>query len=188
MEALSAFPESCLEEIMLTVLILSNLATMSGYPLGKKKKNEDNTQNLNLLHVRKWVVLLKGNLLYKTFFASLYDISSLTRWLSGKEGICQCRRHRRRGFDPWVRKIPWSRKLQPTPEFLPGEVHRQGILAGYSPWGSQRTDMTEPLSRHDTSVLALPDYMRRISLSTSQTDGQQGKMSSWFSCLEKVNT
>ena len=53
MEALSAFPESCLEEIMLTVLILSNLATMSGYPLGKKKKNEDNTQNLNLLHVRK---------------------------------------------------------------------------------------------------------------------------------------
>lgn len=40
MEALSAFPESCLEEIMLTVLILSNLATMSGYPLEKKKKKE----------------------------------------------------------------------------------------------------------------------------------------------------
>ena len=38
MEALSAFPESCLEEIMLTVLILSNLATMSGYPLEKKKE------------------------------------------------------------------------------------------------------------------------------------------------------
>lgn len=38
MEALSAFPESCLEEIMLTALILSNLATMSGYPLEKKKK------------------------------------------------------------------------------------------------------------------------------------------------------
>ena len=37
MEALSAFPESCLEEIMLTVLILSNLATMSGYPLEKKE-------------------------------------------------------------------------------------------------------------------------------------------------------
>ena len=25
---------------------------------------------------------------------------------SGKEPICQCRRHRRRGFNPWVRKIP----------------------------------------------------------------------------------
>ena len=24
------------------------------------------------------------------------------------------------GFDPWVRKIPWRRKWQPTPIFLPG--------------------------------------------------------------------
>ena len=32
--------QSCLEEIMLTVLILSNLATVSGYPLKKKKKKE----------------------------------------------------------------------------------------------------------------------------------------------------
>ena len=32
--------------------------------------------------------------------------------LSGKESACQCRRH---GFDPWVRKIPWRRKWQPTP-------------------------------------------------------------------------
>ena len=29
-------------------------------------------------------------------------------WLSGKESACQCRRHRRQGFDPWIRKIPWS--------------------------------------------------------------------------------
>ena len=27
-------------------------------------------------------------------------------WLSGKEPACQCRRHKRHGFDPWVRKIP----------------------------------------------------------------------------------
>ena len=26
--------------------------------------------------------------------------------LSGKESTCQCRRCRRRGFDPWVGKIP----------------------------------------------------------------------------------
>ena len=26
----------------------------------------------------------------------------------------QCRRHKRRGFDPWARKIPWNRKWQPT--------------------------------------------------------------------------
>ena len=38
----------------------------------------------------------------------------------------------RRGFDPWVGKIPWRRAWQPTPAFLPGESHRQRSLAGYS--------------------------------------------------------
>ena len=28
---------------------------------------------------------------------------------SGKELECQCRRHKRRGFDSWVRKMPWRR-------------------------------------------------------------------------------
>ena len=40
---------------------------------------------------------------------------------SGKEPACQCRRCERHGFDSWVRKIPWRRKWQPTPVFLPGE-------------------------------------------------------------------
>ena len=35
------------------------------------------------------------------------------------------------GFDPWVRKIPWRRKWQSTPVFLPGESHGQRSLAGY---------------------------------------------------------
>ena len=39
---------------------------------------------------------------------------------SSKELACQCRRHKRRRFNPWVRKIPWRRKWQPTPVFLPG--------------------------------------------------------------------
>ena len=56
----------------------------------------------------------------------------LPTWLSGKESACQCRRCR---FNPWVRKIPWRRKWQPTPVFLPGESHGQRSRAGYSPWG-----------------------------------------------------
>ena len=28
---------------------------------------------------------------------------------SGKEPTCQCRRHKRCGFNPWIRKIPWRR-------------------------------------------------------------------------------
>ena len=39
---------------------------------------------------------------------------------SGNEPTCQCRKHKRCGFDPWVGKIPWKRKWQPTPVFLPG--------------------------------------------------------------------
>ena len=39
----------------------------------------------------------------------------------GKEPACQCRRHKRCGFNPWVRKIPWRRAGQPTPIFLPKE-------------------------------------------------------------------
>ena len=42
-----------------------------------------------------------------------------------KEPACQCRRHKKYGFDPWVRKIPWRRAWQPTPAFLPGESHGQ---------------------------------------------------------------
>ena len=38
-------------------------------------------------------------------------------------------------FDPWVGKIPWRRKWQPTPVFLPGELHGQRRMAGYGPWG-----------------------------------------------------
>ena len=43
--------------------------------------------------------------------------------VSGKEPACQCRRHKRRGFDPWVGEIPWRREWQPTPVFLLGESH-----------------------------------------------------------------
>ena len=75
---------------------------------------------------------------------------------------------RRCGFNPWVGKIPWRRKSQPTPVFLglpwvgkipwrrerlpnpifwPGEFH--GL---YSPWGPKESDTTEQLSL--SSILA----------------------------------
>ena len=50
--------------------------------------------------------------------------------VSGKEPACQCRRHKRCRFDPWVGKIPWRRKWQPIPVFLLGISHGQRILAG----------------------------------------------------------
>ena len=45
-------------------------------------------------------------------------------------------------YDPWVRKIPWGRKWQPTLVFLPGKSHAQS-LACYSPWGCKESDTTE---------------------------------------------
>ena len=52
---------------------------------------------------------------------------------SSKEPACQCRRHKRCKFDPWVVKIPWRRAWQSIPVFLPGESYEQRSLAGYSP-------------------------------------------------------
>ena len=68
-------------------------------------------------------------------FSSCYiPVPGLPWWLSGKESTCRCRRS---WFDPWVGKISWRRKWQPTLVFLPGKSHRQRSLAGYSPWGSK---------------------------------------------------
>ena len=70
----------------------------------------------------------------------------LCTWYSGKESNCQCRRCKRckrREFDPWVRKIPWRSKWQPTPIFFPGRLHRQRSLASTVHGGHRESDMTE---------------------------------------------
>ena len=56
-----------------------------------------------------------------------------------QESSCQCRRSKRRRFDPWVGKIPWSGKWQPSLVFLLGQLHGQRSLAGYSSMGSQKS-------------------------------------------------
>ena len=55
-----------------------------------------------------------------------------------KESACG-----RPSFDPWVKKIPWRRKWQPTPVFLPGEFHGQRNLASYHSWDRKKSDTTE---------------------------------------------
>ena len=59
--------------------------------------------------------------------------------------IClPCRRHR---FDPWVGKIPWRRKQQPTPVFLLEKSRGQKSLMDYNPWSCKESDTTEKLTR-----------------------------------------
>ena len=64
---------------------------------------------------------------------------------------------RRRRFDPWVGKIPSSRKWQPTPLFLPGKFHGQRNMAGSRSMGSQRVDTTERLDTYTQGYLEVGD-------------------------------
>ena len=67
--------------------------------------------------------------------------------ISGKEATYQGRRHKRCRFGPWVRKIPWRRKWQSTPVFLPRESHGPRSLQGCSPQGRKESDKTEATSQ-----------------------------------------
>ena len=61
-----------------------------------------------------------------------------------KESICQWRRCWRCRLNPWIRKIPWRRKWQHIPVFLPQKAHAQRNLEGYSPWsGKSWTRLTD---------------------------------------------
>ena len=88
-----------------------------------------------------WYQIVRHNLATKP--PPPWMVWELPRWLCGKESACQCRRHKRCRFDPWVRKIPQSRKWQPTPVFLPGKLHGQRSLVCYSLWGHKESVMAE---------------------------------------------
>ena len=83
-------------------------------------------------------------------------------FLSGRESACQCRRHKRRGFDPWIRKILWKRKWQPTSVFLPGESHGHRSLAGYSPWGRKWVNVTMRLNNNKCHIKPQHSLFRQL--------------------------
>ena len=49
-------------------------------------------------------------------------------------------------FNPWVGKIPWRRKWQPTPVSLSGKSHGQRSLVGDRPWGRKESGTIERLT------------------------------------------
>ena len=107
---------------------------------------------------KKFLILSKIHLSLCTSYYILYQLLHCTVCMyhnspvhlqggaSGKESACQCIIHKRLRFNPWVRKIPWRRKWQPTPVFLPQESHEQRSLVCFSPWGCKESDMTEATS------------------------------------------
>ena len=76
------------------------------------------------------------HILYHTRF--VWSQHLLLQQHSYLETICRCRRLKRCGFDPWVRKNPWKRAQQCILVFLTGESPRTrepGRLQSYNPWG-----------------------------------------------------
>ena len=71
---------------------------------------------------------------------------------------------RRYGFDSWGRKIPWRRKRQATPVFLPGKSHGQRSLVGYRPRGRRESNMTQQLD--SSHVARLFKVISPVSLNT----------------------
>ena len=76
-------------------------------------------------------------------------LQGLPWWLSGKESACH---YRRLGFNPWIRKIPWRRRWQPTPVLLPEKCHGQRSLVGSSPQGWKETYTTEAIKHTSTRM------------------------------------
>ena len=82
-----------------------------------------------------------------------------------KESACQCRRYKKHGYDPWVGKILWRRKWQPTLVFLPRKFHGQRSLVGYNPRDHKVLDKTRRAHTHthNTFLLRCPIAPHDIS-------------------------
>ena len=92
-----------------------------------------------------------GEIKVLTVIATIIFISFVTwllelpRWLSGEESACRCRRH---GFNPWVRKIPWRGKWQPTPVCLLGNPLDRGAWQATVHGVTKESDMTKQLNNN----------------------------------------
>ena len=64
---------------------------------------------------------------------------------SDKESAYQYVRQKRLRFSPWLGKIPWRRKRQSTPVFLPEKFYGQEEPGGLQSMGSQTV-------RHDLAT------------------------------------
>ena len=115
-----------------------------------------------------------------TFNFSFHCIYWLPWWLRWLSVCLQCRRPR---FEPWVGKIPWRRKWQPTPGLLPGKSHGQRNLVDYSPWGRKESDTTESLHFHFLSLslyLLFYNPFSSVSISSFQQNINHICQAVWF--------
>ena len=101
--------------------------------------------NLNLINILGWQILFMK-------FCPLH-CEGFPSGASSKEPSCQCRRHKRHVFDPWVRKIPWRRTWPPTKYSCLENLHRQRSLSGYNTQGCKESGTTEATQHACTHAL-----------------------------------
>ena len=84
----------------------------------------------------------------------------------GSEGKSICLQCGRPKYDPWVEKVPWRRKWQPTPVLLAGKFHGWRNLVGYTPRGHKESDTTEQL--YFLSQTVSKSHSVTVKITTSQ--------------------
>ena len=116
------------------------------------------SKSANLWH-NYWKIFetkLSNQLNFIWYWNMLSSSSQLPWWLRRWSVCPQCGRPR---FNPWVGKILWRRKWQPTPVLLAGKSHGRGSVVGYSPWGLKESDTTEGLHYYfffTTQLVCIP--------------------------------
>ena len=130
-------------DLWLHVLTILPTVHLSHFKKLIAKPTYNNDQNGTV--VSKWLCILMrdtGAVKESGIYLYKYSIYLYILWHTGflggsvvNECACQCRRHKRLGSDPWLGKIPWRKKWQPTPVLLPGKSHGWRSLVGCSPWG-----------------------------------------------------
>ena len=103
--------------------------------------------------------------------------------------VClQCGRPK---FNPWVRKILWRRKWQPTPVLLLGRSNGQRSMVGYSPWGHKESDTTERLHFHfhyTFTFTSLSPYGRKQRITKEPLDeSERGEWTCWLKTQHSKN-
>ena len=76
----------------------------------------------------------------------------------------------RPGLHPWVGKIPWRRKWERTPVFLPGKSHGQRSLVDYSPWDRKELDTTERHTETNNTITEIKNTLEGINSRISEAE------------------
>ena len=139
--------------------MISFILLMGNLRLGMAKETQ----------LKSWELGLKLKLSLKSKSVSIcpsfHSYMAFPGGTSGKEPACQCRRHKRHRFDPWVGKIPWRRAWQPTPVFLPEESPWTEELGGLQSMGLRRV-RHDRATKHSTALASL-----------NPTDGSRTRLS-----------